>query len=1182
MDIATSGHGFLAGGGHMAALIRDYAWASTPLGPIDAWPSPLKTIIGAILRSPVPIVTLWGEQGTMIYNDPYSRFAGERHPSLLGSAVREGWPEVADFNDNVMKVVLGRGGVLSYRDQELTLFRRDGAPEQVFMDLDYSPILGERGEPIGVMAIVVETTERVTADRKLRESEDRFRNIADAAPTFMWISDSSHGCTWFNRPWLDFTGRPLSAELGEGWLDNVHPDDRDEALAAYDRSFAARAPFRLRYRIRRRDGEWRTFEETGVPQIAPDGTFINFVGCCNDITEQRAAEDALRESETRLRFLDELALETSASVDADAILATTTRMLGQHLGVSICAYADMEADQDHFTIRGDWSAPGSASIVGYYSLADFGRKAVDVLGRGLPLIIDDNLKELAPEEAAAFRSIGVGSTICMPLVKEGRLTALMAIHHKGPHRWTSRELSLLREVTERSWAHVERVRSDQASRDAAERLRLATAAASIGTWDFDPQTGALRWDERCKQLFGLPPDAHVTYEGSFLAGLHPDDRERADEAVRNALAPGDPRPFDIEYRTVGIEDGALRWIAATGSAEFQNGKAVRFVGAVHDITARKGAEMRLRILNDTGAAVAAERDLASIVQTVTDAGVELTGAQFGAFFYNVVDQAGESYMLYTLSGASREAFEGYPMPRATDVFRPTYEGEGVVRSDDILLDPRYGRNAPNRGMPEGHLPVRSYLAVPVVSRTGEVLGGLFFGHGEPGRFKDVHEQAILGIAGHAASALDNARLLASAERELQERRRAEQALQSLNSTLEERVRAAVAERTLAEEQLRQAQKMEAIGNLTGGIAHDFNNLLMAVLGSLELLRRRLPDDPALLRLVDNAVQGAQRGSALTQRMLAFARRQDLNIQDVDAMRLVVGMTDLLQRSLGPMFSIETSFPPRLPAVVTDPHQLESALLNLAVNARDAMPGSGSIRIEGREEVVSQPTGDLKPGRYVCISVTDTGEGMDDETLKKAAEPFFTTKGVGKGTGLGLSMVKGLAEQSGGTLRLCSRPGVGTTAEIWLPAGGTASPVVDEEIVPTPVETGQHHKALRVLCVDDDVLVLMNSVAMLEDLGHEVVEASSAAEALELFRNGQFDLVMTDHAMPKMTGTELAGELRALRPDIPIILATGYAERTPGVSDELPRLAKPFWQTDLEAAILSAMAGQGQGAKSGQG
>src|SRR3954463_14045718 len=652
--------------------------------------------------------------------------------------------------------------------------------------------------------------------------------------------------------------------------------------------------------------------------------------------ERRRAETAVRENEARLLFLDTLNKETAKTRDADGVMAVTTRMIGEHLDVSSCAYADMDPDQDGFTIRGDWAAPGAMHIIGHYRLADFGTKAVRELGAGRPLIINDNLKELAPEEAATFQNIGIGSTICMPLVKEGRLTALMAIHHRGPHQWTPRELALLTEVTERSWAHIERVRSEQAAREAAERLTLANNAAGIGTWDYDPVNNVLRWDSRCKEVFGLPPDAEVSYEGSFLKGLHPEDRQRAHEAVSAALTPHAPAHYNMEYRTIGIEDGVERWIAATGQAIFANGQAVRFIGTVLDITAQKKTERHLRILNDTGASVSRERGLETIVQIVTDAGVGLTGAQFGAFFYNVLAPDGGSYVLYSLSGAPRSAFENFPMPRNTAVFGPTFEGSGVVRSDDILQDPRYGKNAPRKGMPEGHLPVRSYLAVPVISRTGEVLGGLFFGHAETGKFQIEHETALLGIAGHAATAIDNARLFQAAERELGERSRAEAELLLLNTELERRVADEITERLKAEEQLRQSQKMDAVGQLTGGIAHDFNNMLAVIIGGVNLARRKLGNGEIDVdRFLEGAVDGANRAATLTQRLLAFSRQQPLAPEVVDINKMVGGMSELLERSLGELIRLETVLAAGLWRVKVDPAQLESAVINLAVNARDA-------------------------------------------------------------------------------------------------------------------------------------------------------------------------------------------------------------------------------------------------------
>lgn len=380
----------------------------------------------------------------------------------------------------------------------------------------------------------------------------------------------------------------------------------------------------------------------------------------------------------------------------------------------------------------------------------------------------------------------------------------------------------------------------------------------------------------------------------------------------------------------------------------------------------------------------------------------------------------------------------------------------------------------------------------------------------------------------------------------------------------------LAERTLekARETLFQSQKMDAIGQLTGGIAHDFNNLLMAILGSIELVRKRLPEDPKITPLLDNAILGARRGSALTQRMLAFARRQDLKTEAVDIPTMVRGMTDLLQRSLGPHVEIETRFPLRLAPARGDINQLELALLNLAVNARDAMPEGGRIVIAAKEEEEKEGIdGPRVAGNYVCISVSDTGEGMDDDTLSRAMEPFFTTKGVGRGTGLGLAMVHGMAEQLGGSLVLRSRKGAGTTAEIWLPVAENTSPAPAPVPEPKPVES----RALKILAVDDDALVLMNTTAMLEELGHTVAEAYSGKQALDILReDSTIELIITDQAMPQLTGVQLAEVARREFPGLPIVLATGYAELPPGPDLGLVKLSKPFREQDLIRVIAEAL------------
>jgi PAS domain S-box-containing protein len=416
------------------------------------------------------------------------------------------------------------------------------------------------------------------------------------------------------------------------------------------------------------------------------------------------------------------------------------------------------------------------------------------------------------------------------------------------------------------------------------------------------------------------------------------------------------------------------------------------------------------------------------------------------------------------------------------------------------------------------------------------------------------------------------------------RLKAEEHQRQLNEILEEKVAertreleqahanvmAEVTQRERAEEQLRQAQKMEAIGQLTGGVAHDFNNLLMAVLGNLELLRKYVGNDIRAARLIDGALQGAKRGASLTQRLLAFARRQDLHIDPVDMRSLVIGMTDLLKRSVGSTILIETTVPDNLPLVSADANQIELALLNLAVNARDAMPDGGAIRIALKQAEQIAPTDELAAGSYVVLTVADEGSGMDKETLQKAIEPFFSTKELGKGTGLGLSMIHGLALQLKGDLKLESTPGKGTTAELWIPVSTSASVHIEPEDA-MPVDADKVSGPKRILLVDDDVLIAMSSADMLTDLGHEVVEAHSGKEALECLGNGAgFDLMITDYSMPGMTGGDLAKAARTIAPGLPILIASGYAELPAGLDLDVAKLGKPYTQDQLAQEIGKLM------------
>ncbi|HEY8565436.1 MAG TPA: PAS domain S-box protein [Beijerinckiaceae bacterium] len=1099
----------LLASGETGRLIASRDWAATPLGPLTDWPQSLLTTVGLVLRSPVPMVLLWGEDGVMLYNDAYSAFAGGRHPELLGSKVREGWPEVADFNDHVMRVGLS-GGTLSYRGQELTLHRH-GQPEQVFMDLDYAPVPDESGRPGGVLAIVVETTERVLAERRreaaeaaLRASEQELRNTVELNPQVPWTCDPQGRITSYSKRWLDLTGQAPGEPLGEGWARVVHPDDQPAAIASFSASLASGKPVDVEYRIRvATTGEHRWMRARANPLRDEAGAILRWYGLVEDIHDRKLAEMRLRASHERF---------AGAVAAVDGVLWTND------------AAGRMSGDQ-----------PGWAALTG-----------------------------------------------------------------QSPH----------------------------------------------------------------------------AYQGyGWTAAIHPDDAEPTLEAWTAAVR--ERRPFVFQHR-VRRRDGAWRLFSVRAIPVTEADGTVReWVGVHADITEQERARAELaeethalEAINRAGAALAGELDLERAVQTVTDAGVAITGAGFGAFFYNVLNERGESLMLYTLSGAERSSFDRFGMPRATSVFRPTFKGESVIRSNDILVDPRYGLNTPHRGMPEGHLPVRSYLAVPVTSRSGEVIGGLFFGHPEPGRFSERHERLMIGLAGQAAVAIDNARLFqavqranATLEAQVAERTAERDRIWQLSPDLmcvaktdgtlvsvnpawerllgwpldwltgrkaaeikhpddaertaaelarlaagnhhslnfEDRYRtadgawrwiswviepegqliycigrdvtaekAAAAELQQAQDALRQAQKMEAVGQLTGGIAHDFNNLLGAVVGSFDLIRRKPTDVERVRRFAEAGLAAAERGAKLTGQLLAFSRAQRLELKPLIVADLVDGMRDLLARTLGPMIRLHVALDERRWPVLSDPTQLEMAVLNLCINARDAMPDGGDLTLRtALRQVGADP--ELEPGAYVELAVTDTGSGMSPEVLERAFDPFFTTKGIGKGTGLGLSQVYGIARQAGGAVRLESREGHGTTVRILLPR-------TDAALHPDQAGGGLGQSEVgasaTILIVDDDPDIRRVLADSLDALGYRVVEAADGPAGLAALDAESPDLMMVDFAMPGMNGAEVARAARQRRPSLPIVFASGYADTAAiesAAGPDTPVLRKPFRIHDLQAVVAQMLA-----------
>ncbi|RRV10542.1 response regulator [Pseudomonas sp. v388] len=559
---------------------------------------------------------------------------------------------------------------------------------------------------------------------------------------------------------------------------------------------------------------------------------------------------------------------------------------------------------------------------------------------------------------------------------QGSLLGVLVMYHRDFREPTPADLEIIDFVIQTVGIIVHRARSDSAIRASEARLRLAVDHADVGFWDVDFVQNTLIWPPQTKAMFGISADVPVTFQ-DFHDGLHPEDREATLAAFTAAADPDRRALYEVDYRTVGREDGIVRWIAAKGKGVFDSsGRCLRVTGTAIDVTARKSVE---------------------------------------------------------------------------------------------------------------------------------------------------------------------------------------EALRELNATLEERIVQALVEREDAQRALRQSQKMEAMGQLTGGVAHDFNNLLTPIVGALDMLQRRGVGGEREKRLILGAMQSAERAKTLVQRLLAFARRQPLQSVSVDVAKLISDMGDLVASTTGPQIKVVVEAPDGLPAAIADQNQLEMALLNLSVNARDAMPSGGTMRISASmESVAIGHRSHLPQGDYLCLSVADTGTGMDAMTLTRSIEPFFSTKGIGKGTGLGLSMVHGLASQLNGALTIQSSPGLGTNVELWLPRSMTV-PVAPPRVVDS-LET-QSTRGI-VLLVDDEEHVRASTSYMLGELGYQVIEAASGEAALALFQKGQpFDLVVTDHLMPGINGTDLARIIHSSRPEVAILLVSGYAERE-GLDPSLPRLNKPFRKSEM--------------------
>jgi PAS domain S-box-containing protein len=690
-----------------------------------------------------------------------------------------------------------------------------------------------------------------------------------------------------------------------------------------------------------------------------------------------------------------------------------------------------------------------------------------------------------------------------------------------------------------------------------ESLRLTTEAAETGTWDLDLVRNVLDWSARTKAMFGISADAPCSMD-DFYNGLHPDDREATRVAFEQALDPGLRATYDVQYRTVGKEDGVIRWIAAKGKGLFDDGgRCYRAVGTAIDISARKLADARHAFMLELSDALRG-RDTEKALQEAS----ALMGRFFGVMRvgYGHLDPVEDvfDYTVCWTDGAAQPLLGRVPARAfGVKIVARLGAGQTVVVGDlqiDALSDEEETRATARA------VDTRAILVVPFV-RAGRLRTIVYLNDRLARRWRPDEVAFMEEVAERT--------------RQVIERGEAEAALRALNATLEARVEERTSALRAAEEALRQAQKMEAIGQLTGGIAHDFNNLLQGITGSLDLVQRRIGQGRLgdIDRFITGAMGSAHRAAALTHRLLAFSRRQPLDPRPVQVNPLVSSMEELLRRTLGERVELELALAGDLWLTRCDPNQLESAILNLAINARDAMPEGGRLVITTSnariEATAPAPRPDAMPGDYVCISVMDTGTGMSPDTLARAFEPFFTTKPLGQGTGLGLSMIYGFARQSEGYARIDSAAGRGTTVTLGLPrfhGEDLADDAVANFGASAPSEVGE-----TVLVIEDEPVVRSLVVEVLADLGYRAIEAADGPSGLEALQSSQrIDLLITDVGLPGLNGRQVADAGRALRPDLKVLFMTGYAENTTLPADFLESgmamITKPFAMEALAARV----------------
>ncbi len=904
--------------------------------------------------------------------------------------------------------------------------------------------------------------------------------VFDFMPGFVAILDGpDHVYRYVNDAYRAISGdrtfagravRGVFPELeGQGFYELL------DGVYSTGKPFIARAlPVRLE-----REGGDRHVDLLYSPMRDASGTITGIFVSGHDVTDAHRTQE-------RSRALAELSDLLRNSEHTDDLPHLAAGILGRALDVSRVGYGAIDDASETLHVDRDWTAPGVETLAGVTHLRDYG-SFIDSLRRNEFISIPDvRLDERTATAAAALESRNARSFVNVPVVEHGRLVAVFFVNHAEIRDWREDELSLIREVAERTRAALQRRRNEVTLRDSEERYRKLFDAIDEGFCIiefFDGPHGPLS--------DYIHVQANAAYErhagianvvGQKLRKMVPDEADSWVARYGAVLRTGVPIRFEqelvatgryLELAAVRIEPPSLKQVAVL----FQ------------DITARKNAEVALR---------QSEEQFRVFAQAVPNH-VWASDPSGNLYWFN--------QQVYAYSGELPGSLDGTQWAK-------------IVHPDDLPTA------AANWAIA---LTIGEVYETEFRIRRADGTYRWFLVRAEPVRSDDMITHWI-----GTNTDIDHAKLQAAQ-------------LADLNATLEQQVEERTGELMAAEESLRQAHKMEAVGQLTGGLAHDFNNIIAGISGSLELMQTRLAQGRMgeIDRYITGAMGASKRAAGLTQRLLAFSRRQTLDPKPTNVNALVQGMLDLVHRSVGPEIAVETVGAAGLWTTFVDAGQLENALLNLCINARDAMPDGGKLTIETAntwmDDRAARERG-LAPGQYISLCVSDTGSGMPPAVIARAFDPFFTTKPTGQGTGLGLSMVYGFAGQSGGAARIYSELGNGTMVCIYLPRhiGGEA----DNELPATAsAEVPRGREEETILLVDDEPLIRMVGVEQLEELGYTVLEAADAASALRILNsNPNIDLLITDVGLPGgMNGRQLADAIRETRPELEILFVTGYAE-----------------------------------------